>query len=112
MGAVTKAVTVIGKAGEVAPLPQALAPVTVRLPDVAEPENAMVTELEEPVMVAPIPEYPQLYVVAFDITGIEYATADCPWQTEDGPFITPAGPGIVGEVFTATQLGAAGVPAL
>ena len=52
--------TVMAWPAETVPLPQALVPVTVRLPDVADAENDMVIEFELPVIVAPLPEYTQL----------------------------------------------------
>ena len=48
--------TVIAKLGETVPSPQALWPLTVKIPEVAVAEKAIVTELPVPLIVAPLPE--------------------------------------------------------
>ena len=48
--------TVIGKLAEITPLPQALIPLTVRLPEVALVEKLPVMEFPVPVDVKPVPE--------------------------------------------------------
>jgi hypothetical protein len=52
--------TVIAKAGETVPFPQALVPATVRFPEVAVPEKLIVIEFVVPTIVAPVPEYCQV----------------------------------------------------
>lgn len=65
----------IGKPAETGPLIlHLLTPSTVRLPAVALDAKSMVTELLLPFMVAPVPEYDQVYVTALSIIGQEKAT--------------------------------------
>jgi hypothetical protein len=49
--------TPMAKLADKAPSPQGLIPLTVRLPEVADPEKSIVIEFVVPLTVAPVPEY-------------------------------------------------------
>lgn len=81
-------------AGETAPVPQLLLPVTVTVPETADKVKSTVIEgLFAPLtMLAPAGSV-QLYEVANKIGVTEKTTPDFPLQIVFGPVIVPASPG-------------------
>lgn len=59
-----RGLTVMANTADAVPLLHPLLPATVKLPEVAELLNEMLTLVPVPVMVAPVPVYTQLYEVA------------------------------------------------
>ena len=80
-------------------VPQPLVAVTLSVPEVAEAEKLILTELVVPVIVVPFPEYLQVYVTPVTL-GTVYTTLDVPSLTTEADAVNA--PGCAASGFTVT----------
>ena len=80
-------------------VPQPLVAVTLSVPEVAEAEKLILTELVVPVIAAPFPEYLQVYVTPVTL-GTVYTTLDVPSLTTEADAVNA--PGCAASGFTVT----------
>ena len=78
-------------------VPQPLVAVTLSVPEVAEAEKLILTELVVPVIVVPFPEYLQVYVTPVTL-GTVYTTLDVPSLTTEADAVNA--PGCAASGFT------------